>query len=257
MTRPAGILLAVGLVVLVLLLAVRRELPDPPLSESSRIDESVIGTSSDEREDAIGSDSDTGISEGNERRSEEVSDDNGLGDTDSPTIDGIIATTAAQPPEFQWPDALLLDIEEVDPDWAPEAERELRGAAERYLSMHPDLREKYSLTSIRCRTTVCEITIRSYGDVPAIPVANSELRRMITDLFAQSWGEFIEPNGFGTDSTDDGYYESRSYHPRLDAIEARIASMEQLLDVLRGRYTEGHPTLVMASRRLDFLREQL
>jgi hypothetical protein len=82
--------------------------------------------------------------------------------------------------------AVINQTEDVDPVWAAQTERQLMDYVRNYLQDSPQLRERFSLTNIGCRTTVCMIELVDYGS-GEFHDGRDPISGLKDDLVEQAW----------------------------------------------------------------------
>jgi hypothetical protein len=105
-----------------------------------------------------------------------------------------------------------IKAEGVEPEWAPEMTSFLKGEVEAALAGQPELREKYSVVSVDCRTTACELLVHDYSSDQTR--GRLDYLRMIRTLYADSLYENFGIDWFGLNSLQNGFYEDRLYFRR-------------------------------------------
>ena len=117
-----------------------------------------------------------------------------------------------------------LECEQRDPDWATATEDALRSAAGGFLEQSPNLRERFELTRVHCRATICELrflddtptagfTVDARGEAGPEVQLTRELRFGLQDaIYAEPWGAQFDPwKSTTTGSAADGVLELRVY----------------------------------------------
>jgi hypothetical protein len=118
--------------------------------------------------------------------------------------------------------AVLNAEEKVDPEWAPLMERRMENFVAEFLRNRPSLFERYAVTSIECRTTVCRIEVSDYGTGELLR-GGDPIRDLEEELIRQPWGtRFDNPDTHAIGSSEFGYLQYGFYFKRAEADQSQI-----------------------------------
>jgi hypothetical protein len=121
---------------------------------------------------------------------------------------------------------LALEREAFDPNWSPVMERQLRETVDGFVQTRPQLSERFAVTRIRCKTTVCEVQLFDYGSSEFQNEIDG-LRKLFVEIEMQAWAAQIDRRDTHMiGSMLDGVLEYRVYFKRLPVVVPGVLLLE-------------------------------
>jgi len=121
--------------------------------------------------------------------------------------------------------AVLNGEEEVDPKWAPAMERQLISFVRGFLRDHPALFERFSVTSVECKTTVCSVQVADYGNAEYSRGVDPILE-LLEETIEQPWAtSFDRPDSHYSGSNEYGFLQYGFYFKKEDLDRPQTQSL--------------------------------